>query len=109
MSRPAAPPLIVHAINRLDYGGPWSGNGELVADGVTGTLYDPARARSLEAAILPYLVDPALRSRHGVAGLERVVQCSSLGTMIQRYLDPNEELLIAPGATPVGRQGQGAY
>ena len=69
------------------------GNPELVENGVTGCLYDPARLDALEQALLPYVTDPGLRAVHGRAGRERVVQNFSLDTMVQRYLDLYDEML----------------
>jgi glycosyltransferase involved in cell wall biosynthesis len=68
------------------------GNPELVLDGVTGSLYDPADPGALERALLPYLTDPALRRAHGKAARERVVQNFSLEAMVQRYLALYDEL-----------------
>jgi glycosyltransferase involved in cell wall biosynthesis len=69
------------------------GNPELVVDGVTGRLYDPADPEALEQALLPYLTDPALRRAHGEAARDRVVQNFSLDAMIARYQSLYDELL----------------
>ena len=69
------------------------GNPELVVDGVSGRLYDPAGTDGLQQALLPYLTDPGLRERHGRAGRERVVQNFSLDAMVSRYLAMYDELL----------------
>jgi sugar transferase (PEP-CTERM/EpsH1 system associated) len=69
------------------------GNPELIADGVTGRLYDPADPQGLEHALLPYLTDPALRRSHGAAGRARVVQNFSLDAMVARYLAMYDELM----------------
>ncbi|HWJ04850.1 MAG TPA: glycosyltransferase [Steroidobacteraceae bacterium] len=69
------------------------GNPELVADGATGALYDPARAGALEDALVPYLADAPRRHAHGRAGRERVVQNFSLEAMVQRYQALYDELL----------------
>jgi sugar transferase (PEP-CTERM/EpsH1 system associated) len=69
------------------------GNPELVVDGVTGRLYDPADPAALEQALLPYLTDPGLRQAHGKAARERVVQNFSLDAMIARYRSLYDELL----------------
>lgn len=86
------------------------GNPELVVDGVTGHLYDSARASSLEKALLPYIEDPALRHAHGVRARERAVRDFSLDAMVQRYLDLYDGLLsssIPPQLSPAltGRVG----
>lgn len=69
------------------------GNPELIVDGVTGALYDPAQPGALESALASYLVDPARCRAHGRAGRERVVQNFSLEAMVQRYLALYDELL----------------
>lgn len=81
------------------------GNPELVADGVCGSLYDPADPQALQQAILPYLGNPALRERQGRAARERVVQNFSLDSMVGRYLALYDELLAASPAR--GGQGRG--
>jgi glycosyltransferase involved in cell wall biosynthesis len=87
------------------------GNPELVVDGVTGHLYDPAGAASLEQALLPYLEDPFVRHAQGAHARERAVRNFSLDAMVQRYLDLYDELLssrIPPQLSPAqtGRVGQ---
>ena len=47
---------------------------DAVEDGVTGMLVDVRDVRGLAAALLRYINDPALRRRHGHAGLERVLR-----------------------------------
>jgi glycosyltransferase involved in cell wall biosynthesis len=78
------------------------GNPELVAEGVTGALYDPRQSDGLRQAIEWYLMDPALRRAHGWAGRERVVQNFSLDSMVQRYLTLYDELL-SPLSSTAGR------
>lgn len=72
------------------------GNPELVTDGVTGRLYDPAEPVGLEEALESYLADPALRGAHGRAGRARVVQHFSLDAMVNRYLALYDELMSQP-------------
>lgn len=61
------------------------GNGELVDDGVTGTLV-PARAPgALAAALERYADSPALRRAHGEAGRARVLANFSLDAMLAGY------------------------
>jgi sugar transferase (PEP-CTERM/EpsH1 system associated) len=79
------------------------GNPEVVADGVTGRLYEASKPQALSQALLPYLTDPALRRAHGQAGRDRVVQNFSLDAMVQRYLDLYDELLSPPRWAGVGR------
>jgi sugar transferase (PEP-CTERM/EpsH1 system associated) len=69
------------------------GNPEIVADGVTGRLYDPVDASGLEQALMPYLTDPVVRRAHGAAGRARVVQNFSLAAMVGRYQNFYDELL----------------
>jgi len=77
------------------------GNPELVVDGVTGRLYEPDVPNALEAALLPYLTDPALREVHGRAARDRVVHNFSLEAMVRRYLDLYDEIL-GPSPAPGG-------
>jgi sugar transferase (PEP-CTERM/EpsH1 system associated) len=70
------------------------GNPELIADGITGRLYDQADPAALERALVPYLTDPAECREHGAAGRVRVMQNFSLDAMVQRYLDVYDELLL---------------
>jgi glycosyltransferase involved in cell wall biosynthesis len=70
------------------------GNPELIADGITGRLYDQADPAALERALLPYLTDPAECRTHGAAGRERVMQNFSLDAMVRRYLEMYDELLV---------------
>jgi glycosyltransferase involved in cell wall biosynthesis len=79
------------------------GNPELVVDGVTGRLYEPADPIALDAALLPYLTNPALREAHGRAARDRVVHNFSLEAMVRRYLDLYDELLV-PSPAAGGRR-----
>jgi phosphatidylinositol alpha 1,6-mannosyltransferase len=47
-----------------------SGTTSLVRNGVTGTIVDPEDVDEFSDALAAYAVDPALRARHGAAGLE---------------------------------------
>ncbi len=47
------------------------GNAEIVLAGENGAVVPPGDAVALAAALRPYLRDPALRERHGKAGLRR--------------------------------------
>lgn len=66
------------------------GNPELVVDGVTGVLTDPA---GLGVAIGRYVEDPALRDRHGAAGRARAIEQFSIEAMIRGYTDLYDEVL----------------
>jgi len=68
------------------------GNPELIEDGVTGRLYDPAVEGALERVMLPYLSDSNVRHQHGAAGRQRAVRDFGLDAMVQRYLDLYDEL-----------------
>ena len=46
-----------------------TGTTSLVEDGVSGTLVDPLEPDQYGAAIAAYAADPALRAKHGAAGL----------------------------------------
>jgi sugar transferase (PEP-CTERM/EpsH1 system associated) len=81
------------------------GNPELVSDGATGCLYDPADPDGLESALLPYLRDATLRRTHGSAGRARVVQDFSLSAMVRRYLEMYDELVTAVPARGRKRSG----
>jgi glycosyltransferase involved in cell wall biosynthesis len=61
------------------------GNGELVSEGYTGTLVEPADGAALARGILAYFHDPALGRRHGAGGRQRVVGSFSLQGMVDRY------------------------
>lgn len=61
------------------------GNPELVADGVTGTLYDAARPDALAGCIAAYAGDTALRRGHGHAARRRACEEFSLEAMVGRY------------------------
>jgi len=69
------------------------GNPELIVEGVTGHLYDPADPEDLRQALLRYITDPALRQTHGQASRDRVVQNFSLDSMVRRYVAFYDELL----------------
>jgi len=61
------------------------GNPELVADGETGLLVEPADAGALAAAVIRVLTDATEARRLGVNGLERVRSCFSIGSMVRAY------------------------
>lgn len=69
------------------------GNPEVVADGITGRLYDPTDHEALVQAILPYVTDATLRRAHGHAGRDRIVEKFRLDSMAARYLSLYDELL----------------
>lgn len=61
------------------------GNGELIADGVTGMLVPPGDRVALTNAIARYLRDSGIRLRHGSASRDRVVSRFSIATMVENY------------------------
>jgi sugar transferase (PEP-CTERM/EpsH1 system associated) len=69
------------------------GNPELVVDGSTGTLYDPADAVALAATLRRYADDEGLRRNHGASGRRRVEQDFGLDGMVGRYEELYERLL----------------
>jgi glycosyltransferase involved in cell wall biosynthesis len=61
------------------------GNAEIVKDGETGNLVEPAAPEEMARAIGRLLGDVSLASRIGQAGRERVKQEFSLESMLDRY------------------------
>jgi sugar transferase (PEP-CTERM/EpsH1 system associated) len=61
------------------------GNPEIVADGATGRLLPAQDPQALAEALLDYLDDPALRSRHAAAARAGALSEFSLATMVARY------------------------
>lgn len=58
---------------------------QLVLNGQTGLLSDPADPHSLAGAIGVYIADPALAGRHGAAGRARVQAHFCVDTMVTQY------------------------
>jgi sugar transferase (PEP-CTERM/EpsH1 system associated) len=71
------------------------GNGELVADGMTGRLIPPGDPEALASRILDYYHHPEVARRHGTAGRSRVMRQFSLEQMVARYREVYEALLPA--------------
>lgn len=69
------------------------GNGELIAEGGSGTLVPPDDPTALAEAMAAYLYDPSLRRRHGLAGRARVERMFSIDAMVARYVEVYESLL----------------
>jgi glycosyltransferase involved in cell wall biosynthesis len=63
---------------------------EIVVDGVTGRLFDPGDPVTLSETLYTFIADPALRTRCGEAGRERVEACFTL----DRYAAAMTEALI---------------
>lgn len=61
------------------------GNPELVADGVSGSLFPAGEVRTLSQLMTTYLDDAALRNAHGEAARGRVEEEFSLDAMVDKY------------------------
>jgi sugar transferase (PEP-CTERM/EpsH1 system associated) len=61
------------------------GNPELIEEGLTGALVPPQSADALAEAMNAYVLDDALRARHGAAGRKRVVGEFSIEAMVDKY------------------------
>jgi sugar transferase (PEP-CTERM/EpsH1 system associated) len=77
------------------------GNSELVLAGQTGALVPAADANAMAESICEYIRDPALRSKHGLAGRHRVEADFSLDGMVQRYASLYQTQLEAARAQRV--------
>lgn len=73
------------------------GNGELVTDGITGTLVPAADSERLAEAVCAYFVDPVRRRSHSLAARRAVEERFSLDVMVQRYEALYERLLQPRG------------
>jgi sugar transferase (PEP-CTERM/EpsH1 system associated) len=67
------------------------GNVELVADEVSGRLFQPRDVAGLSDLMRQYLADSSLRQRHGRAAREIAVARFSLATMLANYQSVYEE------------------
>ncbi|HNR22518.1 MAG TPA: TIGR03088 family PEP-CTERM/XrtA system glycosyltransferase [Steroidobacteraceae bacterium] len=81
------------ASSRPVVAGQVGGNGELIEQGVSGTLYDPRDPAALAAAIARYLDDGGLRAAHGAAGRERCLRAFAMDSMVQAYTGLYDGLL----------------
>jgi sugar transferase (PEP-CTERM/EpsH1 system associated) len=73
------------------------GNPELVVKGQTGVLYAGDVPTELDEALLGYVDDPAKRAEHGRAGRVRVLERFSLDSMVAKYAEFYEEMLVVGG------------
>jgi glycosyltransferase involved in cell wall biosynthesis len=73
------------------------GNPELVVDGETGALYEPASADALAACLVAYAGDATRRRAHGLAARRRICDGFSLEAMIGRYERLYDELVGRTG------------
>ena len=71
------------------------GNGELIAEGITGTLVPAADPTALADAIEKYLLDLSLRQHHGRAGRERAEQAFSMDEMVDKYVQVYDGILAS--------------
>jgi len=69
------------------------GVGEVVVDGVTGTLVEPSNPTALAQALRGYVENESRRRQHGHAGRERVEQHFSLHAMLAGYTSLYDEVL----------------
>ena len=79
------------------------GNPELVVDGETGVLVEPADARRLASAVIRILTDPAEARRLGENGLSRVRGRFNIGAMVREYEATYDAALrgpALPGTSP---------
>jgi len=75
------------------------GNPELVVEGETGLLVEPADAAGLASAVTRILADPAEGRRLGANGLARVRSRFSIETMVAQYEQIYGTLVGRPAAT----------
>ncbi|HJV76320.1 MAG TPA: glycosyltransferase, partial [Noviherbaspirillum sp.] len=68
---------------------------EVVLENVTGKLAPANDPVALAEAILPYVLQPQLRERHGTAGRERAVRHYSISAMIDAYIELYDALIKA--------------
>ncbi len=61
------------------------GNPELVADGVTGSLFAAGEVQALSQLMTRYLEDTSLRQKHGLAARQRIEVEFSLDAMVDKY------------------------
>jgi len=79
------------------------GNVELVEDGATGILCEPADHRSLAGHIVRYAEDGAMRLQHGQAARLRAEREFSLDAMVSKYAQLYEDLSATRAEHRVGR------
>jgi lipopolysaccharide/colanic/teichoic acid biosynthesis glycosyltransferase/glycosyltransferase involved in cell wall biosynthesis len=78
---------------------------DAIEEGVTGTLVPPRDVSALSEALRRYLHNPALRSRHGREGRQRVVRDFRPAEMSRAVFEEYDRLLgsAAVSAAPCGR------
>jgi glycosyltransferase involved in cell wall biosynthesis len=73
------------------------GNPDLVVDGATGRLLEPANPEKMAEVLAEYLDDREKIQQHGEQGLRRVLEEFALDTMAGRYQAVYDELLNLKG------------
>jgi glycosyltransferase involved in cell wall biosynthesis len=84
-----------------------TGTVDAVADGNTGTLVKVADVKALVSAIIRYIEDPDLRSRHATTGRERAERDFRRELVWQRWIEFYRGLLIEKGLVPGVHPGSG--
>lgn len=69
------------------------GNPDLVVDGLTGRLLEPANPEKMAEVLAEYLDEPGKIQQHGAEGLQRVLAEFSMDTMAERYMAVYDELM----------------
>ena len=85
------------------------GNGELVVDGQCGTLVESEDLAGMADALAAYVLDPALRARHGAQARRRAVGQFGLDAMIAAYEQLYTRLLVRRGVMPRGWGGAATH
>lgn len=73
------------------------GLAEIVVEGVTGRLLEPAAEDAMAAALVQYCDDARMRAGHGAAGRERVLSTFTVEAMIRAYVGVYQRALAARG------------
>jgi sugar transferase (PEP-CTERM/EpsH1 system associated) len=81
------------------------GNGELVEEGVTGTLVAPRDPEALAGALERYVESERLRRDQGRAARSRAEKEFGLGTMVARYVDVYDAVLEMRKSHAYGEEG----
>jgi sugar transferase (PEP-CTERM/EpsH1 system associated) len=87
------------------------GVGEVVVDGVTGTLVEPGNPAALAQALRGYVEDESRRAEHGCAGRQHVEQRFSLPAMLAAYTSLYDGMLArrdhaSPSRASIGFAGR---
>lgn len=71
------------------------GNAELITDGMTGQLVNKADPKGMADSISAYIESSDLRQQHGTAGRDRAVEMFSLDTMVKKYTDTYDKVIVS--------------